>query len=265
MRIPRLFTDQPLAPETTVRVGVRTGHYLGRVLRLRAGDRVVLFNGDGSDYPGSIARAARDAMEVHIDSRLPAAAESPLLITLVQAIGRGERMDLALQKATELGAAAFVPVFTERVEVRLDERRAEKRMMHWRGVIRSACEQCGRAVVPELQEPVRLEEWLAYGSGALRFMLDARAAQSLAGQTIGQRPVEVLVGPEGGLTEREQRLAETAGVRPVSLGPRVLRTETAGPAAVAVLQALAGDFDGAHRFGESRGDAVGEGRGPQGT
>lgn len=242
MRISRIFTDQPLEPGGTVRLEQKAGHYLARVLRLRAGDRVVLFNGDGCDYAGGIASPARGSMEVLLDSRLPAAPESPLRITLVQAICRGERMDQVLQKATELGTAAFLPVFTERVEVRLDERRVAKRMQHWLGVIRAACGQCGRAVVPELRQPVQLEAWLATPAPAHRYVLDAKSDHALFGHAVNAAEVELLIGPEGGLSDREREMAVHSGARMVSLGPRVLRTETAGPAAIAILQAMGGDF-----------------------
>jgi 16S rRNA (uracil1498-N3)-methyltransferase len=242
MRIARLFTEQPLDPGVRVRLEAAAGHYLARVLRLRAGDRVVLFNGDGSDYAGSIVKTGRDAFQVEVESRLPAAPESRLRITLVQAISRGERMDQTLQKATELGVAAFQPVFTERVEVRLDERRLARKQQHWLGVIRAACEQCGRATVPELRTAAPLTSWLAAGPPPRRLVLAAGSDMALSCQDIRESEVELLVGPEGGLTEKELELAVAAGARPVSLGPRVLRTETAGPAAVAVLQAIGGDF-----------------------
>jgi len=242
MRISRVFTDQHLQPGQTVSLDEESGHYLAKVLRLQADDPIVLFNGDGSDYAGTLVSVPRKAVEVTVNSRLPATPESNLHITLVQAVGRGGRMDYSLQKCTELGVAAIRPVFTERVEVQLDERRLARRMKHWLAVIRSACEQGGRAVIPELQAPLDLHEWMANPGSAARFMLDGKADAVLSGQTIREEQVELLVGSEGGLSGRERKMAGLAGVTLVSLGPRVLRTETAGPAGVAVLQALAGDF-----------------------
>jgi 16S rRNA (uracil1498-N3)-methyltransferase len=242
MRSRRVFTDQPLRPGDTVGLDEKSGHYLLRVLRLAAGDPVVLFNGDGVDYAGTLQIPARKAVEIVIGSRLPAAPESKLSITLVQALNRAERMDYTLQKCTELGVAAFQPVRTERVEVRLDGRRLAGRMAHWLSVIRAACEQAGRAVVPELRAPVELHEWLARGGCAARFVLDGKGEAALSGQSVAGDQVELLVGPEGGFTERELKMAVLAGVRAVHLGPRVLRTETAGPAGVAVLQVLGGDL-----------------------
>ncbi len=242
MRVSRIFTDQALQPGGEVTLDEKSSHYLLKVLRLRTEDPVVLFNGDGSDYAGALVSPERKAAKVAVASRLPGAPESPLRITLVQAVSRGERMDYTLQKCTELGVAGFRPVFTERVEVRLGEERLARRMAHWLSVIRASCEQSGRAVIPELHPPMALHEWLQRPGTGVRLVLDAKAEDALSGQSIGDGVVELLVGPEGGLTEHETRLARLAGVRPVSLGPRVLRTETAGPAGVAVLQSLGGDF-----------------------
>lgn len=242
MRVSRIYTDQPLRAGGRIVLEGKKALYLARVLRLRAGDALVLFNGDGSDYASEIVSVRKERIEAGVNTKLPAVAEPELRITLVQAIARGERMDYCLQKATELGVAAVQPVFTERVEVRLEGPRLERRMAHWRGVIASACEQSGRAVVPGLHEPVSLDAWLAVETEALRLVLDPVSGQSLAGQTIPGAAVEILVGPEGGLSHAEMTLLQSAGTRRVALGPRVLRTETAGPAAIAVLQAIAGDF-----------------------
>jgi 16S rRNA (uracil1498-N3)-methyltransferase len=242
MRISRIHTEQALAPGERARLDERTGHYLARVLKLRVGDPLVLFNGDGADYAGEIESMARSGPVVIVNSRLPAVAESPLALTLVQAISRGERMDQTVQKATELGVAAIQPVFTQRVEVRLDGARLEKRMRHWRGVVISACEQCGRAILPRFEEPVDLSSWLAQPGSALRLALDPAADRNLSGLTLKEREISLLVGPEGGLTDQEREQLDQAGALGVRMGPRVLRTETAGPAAIAALQALAGDF-----------------------
>jgi 16S rRNA (uracil1498-N3)-methyltransferase len=241
VRIPRLYTEQTLAPGGPARLEGRSAHYLGRVLRVTAGDNVVLFNGDGQDYACTVERVRKDVVELDVRSRLPAKPESPLHITVVQAVSRGERMDLTLQKCTELGAAAFQPVWSERVEVRLKGEKLARRLQHWRGVVVSACEQSGRAVVPDVRAPVALDAWAARPAAEVRLLLWPGADTSLAA---AECPGEValVVGPEGGLSDAEQLRLESAGVRPVRLGPRVLRTETAAPAAVAVLQALRGDL-----------------------
>jgi 16S rRNA (uracil1498-N3)-methyltransferase len=202
---------------------------------------VVLFNGDGSDYASEVARVARKEVSIRIHSRLPARTESTLQLTLVQALSRGERMDQTLQKSTELGAAAFQPVNTERVEVRIAPERLNKRMEHWHKVVISSCEQCGRAIVPPVFNPLDLTEWLGRESGATRIVLQPGAETSLARIDLKDR-VELLIGPEGGFADAELALMRLHGVQAASLGPRTLRTETAGPAAIAVLQALAGDL-----------------------
>lgn len=241
MRHHRLHTGQPLRPGQTARLEADAAHYLSRVLRAVVGQKVVLFNGDGMDYAADIMAFGRDEVHLKVHDGVPARAESPLQLTLVQAVSRGERMDFTLQKATELGVTSFQPVFTARTEVRLTADKAARRVEHWRKVVISACEQSGRGRVPLVQEPLDMHDWLQTESQASRLVLEPGARQSLAGFPV-TKAVELLVGPEGGLEELELELLDRQGVEPVSLGPRILRTETAGPAAVAILQARAGDF-----------------------
>jgi 16S rRNA (uracil1498-N3)-methyltransferase len=200
-----------------------------------------VFNGDGHDYAADVVDPGRKEVRLRVNSRLPAARESPLQITVAQAISRGERMDQTLQKCTELGATAFQPLFSARVEVRLNGDKLQKRLEHWRGVVVSACEQCGRAVVPEVFPPVQLSGWLDRDEPGSRLALAPGAERALARVEIEGR-VSLLAGPEGGFSEQELALLCASGVVRVSLGPRILRTETAAAAGVAVLQALAGDF-----------------------
>jgi 16S rRNA (uracil1498-N3)-methyltransferase len=215
-----------------------------RVLRLESGDTVTLFNGDGLDYPARIGASHRDAVEIEVTGAASARAESPLAITLVQGIARTERMDLVVQKATELGVAAIVPVATVRSVAKLDADGRLRKSAHWRGIVVAACEQCGRARLPRLAEPTTLESWLAApaDAGTRRLLLAPDAEQSLIISARGAASVELLVGPEGGLTEDERIAAERAGYRAGRLGPRILRSETAALAALAVLQASAGDL-----------------------
>lgn len=245
MRVHRIHTAQTLQPGAEIVLEERSSHYLGRVLRLAPGQAVVLFNGDGHDYAAEILSPARRGMALRVNSRLPGLPEPPLDITVAQAVSRGERMDQTLQKCTELGAAAFQLLDAERVEVRLGDDKLDKRMAHWRGVIVSACEQCGRSRVPGLSPPVELDAWLAAETDAARLVLDPGADRSLAQRAAELetvRAVQVVVGPEGGFSDGELTRMRVAGLQSVSLGPRVLRTETAAPAAVAVLQALLGDL-----------------------
>ena len=241
MRIHRVYTPAGLEPGTGVVLEGQQAHYLGRVLRVAQGQRVVLFNGDGRDYVCEILRAGKNRLELEVISRLPARAESSLGITVVQAVSRGERMDQTLQKCTELGAAAFQPVWSERVEVKLKGEKLEKRLRHWQSVVASACEQSGRAVVPEVRPALLLAEYLALDCKTSRLVLAPDAEQALS-RLERVSSVELLVGPEGGFSDDELSRVSASGVTPVSLGPRILRTETAAPAAVAVLQAGHGDL-----------------------
>lgn len=245
MRTHRVFSPRALGPGCEVVLDGGAAHYLCRVLRVAAGQSVILFNGDGCDYPAEIGRVGRRDVALRVTDRVPGLPESGLTIVVAQALSRGERMDQTLQKCTELGAAAFQLLDTERVEVRLRGDRLDKRMAHWRGVIVSACEQCGRSRVPGLSPPVALDQWLGTDPGTARLVLDPGSDRSLAQWADGLgavRAVEVMVGPEGGFSEGESTRICAAGVARASLGPRILRTETAAPAAVAVLQAIAGDL-----------------------
>jgi len=243
VRLIRVHVDASLAPGARVTLpGAATAH-LRRVLRLEPGDAVTLFNGDGADYPSRIAAFGRGAAEAEVTGRVAAHAESPLAITLVQGIARTERMDLVVQKATELGVAAIVPVATTRGVVRLDAATRARKRAHWQGIAVAACEQCGRARVPVVAEPRSLEAFLGDPppEGA-RLLLSPDAQVSLAAVAQGAAPIALLIGPEGGLEESERLAATAAGWRACRLGPRVLRSETAAIAALAVLQSVAGDL-----------------------
>lgn len=245
MRIIRSHVDQPLAVGQRITLPEDSSLHLLRVLRLEPGDAVTLFNGDGFDYTARLVTAAKRGAEAEITGREPVPRESPLRLTLVQGVARGEKMDLVLQKATELGVDAFTPVVTERTEVKLDAERAEKRMAHWRGVVAAACEQSGRAVLPRLSQPTALSAYAGAETADIKLVLDPNGDVGLAGLSpqAGQS-IALVVGPEGGLSERDLATLRAAGFRGLRLGPRILRTETAGLAAVAALQALYGDLRG---------------------
>lgn len=240
MRVIRACVDAPLVVGNRMVLPEDAAGHLVRVLRLGVGDACVLFNGDGRDYDARIVAITKASVEVDIASARELRNESPLRIMLVQAIARGEKMDWILQKATELGVAGIVPVHSERGEVRLDGERAEKRLRHWRSVVVAACEQSGRARIPEVAAPRALAEALA-DLPATRCMLDPEAAQPLPSNVAGNA-CALAIGPEGGWSARDIATLEAAGFGGARLGPRVLRTETAGIAAIAALQALAGDF-----------------------
>jgi 16S rRNA (uracil1498-N3)-methyltransferase len=243
VRLTRVHVEAALGSGARLRLeGPAAGH-VTRVLRLGTGDAVTLFNGDGSDYPARISGLGRGAVDVEVTGVVAARAESPLPVTLVQGIARGERMDFVLQKATELGVAAILPVATARTVVRLDDDGRLRRLAHWRGVAIAACEQCGRARVPAIAEPRGFAAWLAESPrAATRLLLSPDADVPLADAARGATSIELLVGPEGGLEDEERSAALAAGFRACRLGPRVLRSETAAIAALAVLQAVAGDL-----------------------
>jgi len=243
MRTIRHFVDAAMEPGDSVLLPEVAVSHLVRVLRLGPGDRVRLFNGDGHDYEAELESAGKREARARVLSRIPVVSESPLAITLAQGIARGEKMDLVLQKATELGVARIAPVVTERTEVKLDGERAAKRGAHWRGVVASACEQSGRARLPELLPPASLGHFLAGERSARRLVLDPSAREGLADLAIAAgESVCLLVGPEGGLSERDLAAARAAGFSGLKLGPRILRTETAALAAIAGLNALYGDW-----------------------
>ena len=242
MRQSRIHTPQTLIDVENVELTGSAGHYLARVLRVSKGDAVTLFNGDGNDYSGEIADIKSKRVLVRITRSGPAGNESPLKISLVQAICRGERMDNALQKATELGVSGIQPLMCHRVGVRLDQTRQLKRMKHWQAVVISACEQSGRATVPEVKEPLSIGDWLSRACASTSVVLHPVAKVSLSALPVTADSLSVLVGPEGGFTEEEVEQLCSHGAVAASLGPRILRTETAGPAAIAVLQARKGDI-----------------------
>lgn len=239
MRTHRLFAPFEASVDDAITLEGNAAHYLSRVLRLSEGAEVVLFNGDGHDYACCLEAFSRGQVVARVIERTSNGCESPLKLTLSQALSRGERMDYSLQKATELGVHAIQLLTSERVELRLKGERLAKRMAHWQGVLTSASEQCGRATVPELRAPITLETW-SKGPGT-RLVLDAAAAESLA-RVAPAQALDLAIGPEGGFSESELAMATGNGATAVSMGPRILRTETAGPAAIAVLQSVAGDF-----------------------
>ncbi len=244
MRVIRCYVEAVLAPGVTIRLPEDKSMHLQRVLRSRVGDAVTLFNGDGHDYTARITGLEKKAVEVLIDSATARDNQSPLAITLLQGVARGDKMDLILQKATELGVHAVWPVMSERTEVKLDADRAERRMVHWQGVIAAACEQSGRTRLPLLREPSPLHEAVTHLPADCRKMiLDPHQGRALkALDIVPSTPIALVIGPEGGLGERDHRLLKQHGFEGVQLGPRVLRTETAGLAVLAALQALYGDW-----------------------
>lgn len=244
MRLTRVFVPCDLAPGAEVTLPESAAAHLTRVLRLGVDDACILFNGDGHDYAAQLSSIGKREVRAQVGEASVVQRESALRLVLLQGIARGEKMDLILQKATELGISEVRPLSSQRSEVKLDEARAAKRLAHWRSVVASACEQSGRAVVPEISAPQALSAVLAgLPAGGLRLILDPEGALSLRTLEVpADATVLLAVGPEGGWSplDREQLLA--AGFIGLRLGPRILRTETAGLAAIAALQATLGDL-----------------------
>ncbi len=243
MRLTRVYVDAPLEAGERVLVEGAAANHIARVLRLRAGDALTLFNGTEHEFGASIEEFRKDTVVVAIREARSENRESPLTLTLAQGISRGERMDWILQKATELGASRIVPVFTERSVVRLDAKQAQRKLQHWRGIAISACEQCGRNRVPEIALPVGVHEFLgAADTAATRVLLSPTGELGIDDLGGSISNVVVLIGPEGGLTDVEQESALRAGFTAVRMGPRVLRTETAAIAALTIIQQKFGDL-----------------------
>jgi len=240
----RVHVPDVLAPGASVALPAAAAHHLSRVLRAAAGDRVTVFD-QGVEFEATITHIDRHGVTVKLGAGTPVSRESPLPCTLVQGISSGERMDYTLQKAVELGVAAIRPIYSERSVVRLDERRTETRLAHWRQVAASACEQCGRNAVPEVFAPLPITNWFAElappAAGELRVLLSPRAQRRLA-EFPRPAAVMLLAGPEGGFTGSEVELACERGFAAMHLGPRTLRTETAALAALAAMNTLWGDF-----------------------
>ena len=246
MRLTRVYVDAALEPGTRLTLPASAAGHLTRVLRLRSKAAVTLFNGLGGEYAATIEQVRGSKVTVAVGDHQAIERESPFPLTLAQGVSRGERMDLVVQKATELGVSRLVPVLTERSVVRLDEQQSDRKSSHWRAIAIAACEQCGRNRLPEVALPAPLRELLREPvGGSVRLLLSpaaARRIEDVPRPESGASGVTVLIGPEGGLSEEEHAQALAAGFVAVNLGPRVLRTETAAIAALTLLQREFGDL-----------------------
>ena len=243
MRLTRIHIDADLQTGQPLTVAGSAGNHIARVLRLRTGDGLTLFNGRGGEYGGRIEEMHRDSVRVSVLEHRDEERESPFHLTLAQGISRGERMDWVVQKATELGVSRIAPLFTERSVVHLDEKQAAKKVQHWRAIAIAACEQSGRNQVPEIDAPISLYDLLEQRTaGAVALLLSPGAALRITDVPAAEAGATVLIGPEGGLAQVEQETALRSGFTPVRLGPRVLRTETAAVCALTLLQQKFGDL-----------------------
>ena len=242
MSNPRIYQNTPFDQEQVVELSAEAFGHVIRVLRLKAGDNIVLFNGDGHNYHAELTEVNKKQALALIQSAEFVDNESPLNIHLGQGISRGDRMDFTLQKSVELGVSTITPLFTERCGVKLNAERLEKKRQQWQKIVVSACEQSGRAVVPEVRPAISLTEWLNQQTTALKINLHPRADSSILGLDVTTQRVRLLIGPEGGLTSDEIEQASSADYTEVLLGPRVLRTETAALTAITALQCKFGDL-----------------------
>lgn len=241
MRIPRIFVPVNLSSGRTLALPEQAANHVARVLRLRPGAELILFDGQGGEYRAVLSDVTKRDVLIEVGDHFAHDAESPLSITLGQGVSKGERMDYTIQKAVELGITRVDPLMTERTVVNLNDERRERRLQHWQGVAVGACEQCGRNVLPEVAPTEDLAHWLARPHVGLKLVLYHRGARRLGEFSRPEQAVTLLIGPEGGLSEREIAMAQDAGFQPLCLGPRILRTETAAVMALAAMQVLWGD------------------------
>ena len=244
MRIPRIFTDQPLSSGANLALTGSAARHLSSALRMSVGQEITLFNGRGGEFAATLTSTAKSQVDVSIGDCREIDRESPLRLHLAIAVSRGERMDWIVQKATELGVTEITPLFSERTEVKLNGDRLEKKLRHWQQVSISACEQCQRNIVPIINNALTLDQWLSQADGdseQLKLVLHHRSDKTLA-QHQAPKSVCLLVGPEGGLSDNEISRAMDKGFAALTLGPRVMRTETAPLAAISIMQSVWGDM-----------------------
>jgi 16S rRNA (uracil1498-N3)-methyltransferase len=241
--MPRFYCPHPLSIGVALILSETVAHHV-RVLRLAAGEHITLFNGEGGEYTATLVAIEKKRVEVEIKAFSPRQAELPYAITLAQALPESSKMDWIVEKAVELGASGIQPLSAQRCVVRLSAERALKRHEHWQGVIVAASEQCGRNRLARLAPLIEFSDWISQQDMHRRILLSPRAEQSLSdwARHHPSQPVSILIGPEGGLSEAEENTARAHGALALSMGPRVLRTETAGLAAIAALNAIWGEM-----------------------
>jgi len=237
-----VYVESNLTAGNPVTIGDDSFHHLSHVLKHREGDMIHAFDGNGGYFESIIISKSKRSITIQPDIFVKDNRESDLRLTLAQGISRGQKMDLTIQKAVELGVYIFVPVMTERGNVKLDDERSEKRLKHWQKIIINACEQCGRNVLPTILEPVKLEEWMAVDANAMRYVLDPMSDVSISSISQQGSEISLICGPEGGLCANELEQSQNNGYSPISLGPRILRTETAAISALAIFQSRWGDI-----------------------
>lgn len=242
MRVSRIYYPYELSVDTQINLTDDATHHLANVLRAKPGQGIVLFNGDGNEYSAELLEVAKRKVVANVDSKLSLSIESPLDIHLGQGISRGDRMDWVLQKSVELGVSEITPLITERCGIKLNQQRWLKKHEQWQKLIISACEQCGRNVLPTLYPPTMFADWTTLSTNQLRLTLHPRAQKAFRHISVPPAGARLLIGPEGGFSEQEIYQTEQNGFQTIQLGPRVLRTETAAIAAITALQSIHGDL-----------------------
>ncbi len=243
MRIPRIYTSAELTLNTSIELDSDASNHVGKVLRMKPGYQITLFNGDGADYAATIAEITKKTVTVSIDDSKETHSESCLYTHIGQVISRGDRMDYMIQKSTELGVSEITPLTSERCEVKLKGDREEKRVKHWQQIAISAAEKCGRAKVPTTNPIMHIDEWVKNKPvDELGLVMHHRTNQSLTDLNTPQK-ARLLIGPEGGLSESEIESAINLQFIATTLGPRVFRSETAPIATLSIIQWLWGDFN----------------------
>ncbi|MDF2691385.1 MAG: rsmE [Gammaproteobacteria bacterium] len=242
MRLNRVYQNQALSEGQSLQLDAEASNHLANVLRMREAEKLIVFNGEGDEYLCSVISAQKKSMTVLLESKQTVLRESPLFIHLAQAVAKGDKMDLIIQKAVELGANAITPILTERSNVKLDSERFDKKMQHWQKVAISACEQCGRNVVPQVNAPLSLTKFIEHHEAELKLILHPGNGQNLSTLSTPIASLIIMIGPEGGFAEQEISLAQSRNYIKLNLGPRILRTETAPLAAISILQSKWGDL-----------------------
>lgn len=242
MRKTRVYVETNLTAGVSVTIGDDSFHHLSHVLKHREGDTIYAFDGNGGYFESTIISKSKRSITLQPEIFVKDNRESGLRLTLAQGVSRGQKMDFTIQKAVELGVYIFVPIMTDRSNVRLDSERSDKRLNHWQKIIISACEQCGRNVLPTILEPVKLEEWVSVDTNSMRLVLEPESGSSFSDLKHEDADISLICGPEGGLSDNELDICTKSGYLAVSLGPRILRTETAAISALAILQSRWGDI-----------------------
>ncbi len=242
MRVPRIYHPEKISPARLVTLSEDAAGHVGRVLRMQTGQEIILFDGNGSEYPAELAEISKKAVTAQVGDAVVRDNESPLHLHLGQVISRGDKMEFTIQKSVELGVNTITPLLSERCGVKLDQKRFEKKLQQWQKIVIAACEQCGRNTMPEIRPIMSLADWCSEETDSLKLNLHPRASYSINTLPIPDKGIRLLIGPEGGLSAEEIQMTKNYQFEEILLGPRVLRTETAALTAITALQVRFGDL-----------------------